>query len=267
MQKLTAEQSFKLPSLNQYIESVRVYQNKSHQMFKELFFEGYPEGVFELIIQSDRSVLQKNSNESIWRQREVAFVSGLHQQSFQLKIPPETEFTSVRFKHGAFKYLFSGRLNDFINQTVPIIDLWSSEGKKLQSKFNNASCYQQKVLALADFVETKINSKKHSIIDGCVDAILSNNGVVNLIELERRARLSPAQFRKRFREEVGLPPKKFAKVIRIKSIIDELERSKSQSSLTEVVYNFGYFDQSHFIKDFKSIIGVTPTMFTSKSYK
>ncbi len=263
MQKLRAEQSYHLPQLSQYIESVRIYRNKHQQNCKELLFEGYPEGVFELIIQSDRSVWQKNCNDSIWRQRDDAFVSGLHQQSFQLKVPPKTEFMSVRFKHGAFKYLFSGRLNDFVNQIVPITDLWSSQGKLLQAKFKKLKSNSQKILALADFIDSEIDVRKHSVIDESVQSILSCHGMIDMTELEKKSHLSTAQFRKRFREEVGLPPKKYAKVIKINAILAQLERKQGKQSLTEIVYDFGYFDQSHFIKDFRAVIGKPPSQFNT----
>lgn len=261
MQKLVANKYYQIPQLNQYIESVRVYSNHHYHESEDILFEGYPEGVFELVIQNDQPVWQRNCNDSNWHKLEAAFVCGLHKQSFQLKIPPKSEFTSVRFKHGAFKYLFSGRLNDFINQTVPIVDLWNHEGKVLHDSFKNTLSTKQRLILLADFIDSKISTQKQSIIDGCVKQILNHKGMMDLIQLERSSRLSSAQFRKRFREEVGLPPKKFIKVIKIKSILTQLELYAGKKSLTEIVYDFEYFDQSHFIRDFKSVIGVTPSQF------
>ncbi|MCB1584035.1 MAG: helix-turn-helix transcriptional regulator [Marinicella sp.] len=261
MQKLYASQSYQLPQLKQYIDSVSFYCNQHHSDSHALLFDGCPEGVFELIFQSDDMVWQKDSCDGIWQQREEAFVGGLHQQSYQLKLPPETEIISVRFKHGAFKYFFSGRLNDFVNQKVPITELWSQAGKQLQMKLKSQVNQIQKLQIIAAFIESQLNTQQHSVIDQSVRSILNCKGMIDMESLERQSFLSTAQFRKRFREEVGLSPKKYAKVIKINAILNELEQQKGQKNLTDLVYAYDYFDQSHFIRDFRSVVGKTPTQY------
>jgi AraC-like DNA-binding protein len=263
MKKLCATQSYQLPELRQYVDSVSFYRNEHHSDSQSLLFEGCPEGVFELIFQSDNSVWQKDRCDGVWRQRDEAFVGGLHQQGFQLKLPPDTEIMSVRFKHGAFKYVFSGRLNDFMNQKVPITELWSREGVRLQGKLKQCHDPISKLCTIAAFLEPKVHQRKHSVIDQTVHAILTSQGVVDMASLERQSALSTAQFRKRFREEVGLSPKKYAKVIKVNAILTALDAAQTSRKLTDIVYDFGYFDQSHFIKDFKSVVGKTPTQYLS----
>ncbi len=261
MNKLCATQSYKLPQLKPFIDSVSFYHNEHQSDSKSLLFEGCPEGLFELIFQSDKTVWQKDQKDGVWRQRDEAFLGGLHQQGYQLKLPPNTEIMSVRFNHGAFKYVFSGQLNDFINQKVPITDLWSHSGKQLINKLKRSDNHTDKIKVIASFLESKVNGRKHSVIDQTVLAILNCHGMIDMQALEQQSALSSAQFRKRFREEVGLPPKSFAKVIKMNAIMKQLERQQGKQLLTDVVYDFGYFDQSHFIKDFKSFIGITPTQF------
>jgi len=263
MLRLCATQSYQLPGLRQYVDSVSFYRNAHQQDSQSLLFEGCPEGVFELIFQSDNSVWQKDQSDGVWRQRDAAFVGGLHQQGYQLKLPPDTEIMSVRFKHGAFKHVFSGRLNDFMNQKVPVTELWSRAGLRLQDKLKQDQSQQAKLQTIAAFLEPMVQERKHSVIDQSVQSILACQGVVDLDQLERHAALSTAQFRKRFREEVGLSPKKYAKVIKLNAILAALERSSTNRKLTDIVYDFGYFDQSHFIKDFKSVLGKTPSQYLS----
>ncbi|WP_223789474.1 helix-turn-helix domain-containing protein [Marinicella meishanensis] len=263
MKKLCATQSYQLPALRQYVDSVSFYRNEHHQDSQSLLFEGCPEGVFELIFQSDNSVWQKDRCDGVWRRRDEAFLGGLHQQGYQLKLPPDTEIMSVRFKHGAFKYVFSGRLNDFMNQKVPISELWSRAGVRLQNKLKQCADPLSKLHTIADFLEPKVHVRQHSVIDQSVQAILSCQGMVDMVSLERQSALSTAQFRKRFREEVGLSPKKYAKVIKVNAILSAMERAQGHQKLTDIVYDFGYFDQSHFIKDFKSVVGKTPSKYLS----
>ena len=57
---------------------------------------------------------------------------------------------------------------------------------------------------------------------------------------------------------MGTTPKKFASIIRFNTVLDDLKTAKS---LTEICYENNFFDQAHFIKDFKHFTGDTPEDF------
>jgi AraC-like DNA-binding protein len=57
---------------------------------------------------------------------------------------------------------------------------------------------------------------------------------------------------------VGSSPRQFTSIVRLRYFID---RYSPYSSLTTASYEAGYFDQSHFIKDFKQFTGETPRQF------
>ncbi len=263
MPLLKSSESYHIPQLAQYVESISIYKNYHNNKTENFITEGYPEGVFELIFHIGKPTWQKNLNGSIWVKREDAMVSGLHLQSYQLKIPPSSEIMSVRFNRGAFKFIYPGRLNDFINQNIPLVDLWPIEGKKLIDNLKKYKDYTQRIGVLASFIQSIVTPRNYSVIDRSVQSILTSQGMIKIVNLENQSHLSSAQFRKRFREEVGLPPKQFCKVIKINAILSALKSNQTHKPLTELVYDFDYFDQSHFIKDFKSVVGQTPSQFES----
>lgn len=67
------------------------------------------------------------------------------------------------------------------------------------------------------------------------------------------------QFERTFSKYVGVNPKKFASIIRFQNVLQI--KSKNNKSMTQLAYNNGYYDQSHFIHDFKSLTGLTPKAF------
>jgi AraC-like DNA-binding protein len=67
--------------------------------------------------------------------------------------------------------------------------------------------------------------------------------------------VSQSPLEKRFREAVGTSPKKFASIVRFKNLIRDRAPG---SSLVELAYEGGFYDQSHFIKEFKNFTGDTP---------
>ena len=79
---------------------------------------------------------------------------------------------------------------------------------------------------------------------------------------------SKSQEQKIFRDfkiSIGQAPKDLIKTIRFRSAIETLKNPKNIFSLTELAYNLGYADQSHFIKDFKPLAGIVPSKFISKT--
>jgi methylphosphotriester-DNA--protein-cysteine methyltransferase len=86
--------------------------------------------------------------------------------------------------------------------------------------------------------------------------ILKNSGVLN-IEKDLDTGISARQLRRLFEFYIGDSAKTFSKVVRFQNI---LRAKPSQQSLREnkLFYDNGYFDQAHFIKDFKNFYGVTP---------
>jgi len=64
----------------------------------------------------------------------------------------------------------------------------------------------------------------------------------------------------RFKNEIGISPKLFLRTQRVNRVIGQL-RQKTDGSLTGITYENNYFDQSHFIRDFKQFTGLNPTQF------
>jgi AraC-like DNA-binding protein len=71
--------------------------------------------------------------------------------------------------------------------------------------------------------------------------------------------ISPRYLQKLFLQHVGVSPKLYSKINRFRLSLGQV--TKKQSSLTSIAYDCGYFGQSHFIREFKSFTGTTPSQF------
>lgn len=65
-----------------------------------------------------------------------------------------------------------------------------------------------------------------------------------------------------FKDEMGLSPKQLARIIRFQTAVSALNDPRERS-LTEIAADLGYFDQAHFVHDFKSYTGLTPKKYQS----
>ncbi len=83
---------------------------------------------------------------------------------------------------------------------------------------------------------------------------------LSIDEMAERTYISKFQMIRNFKKEVGLTPHRFQIQNRVRKAQRLLQR---QMDLTKVAYDTGFYDQSHFIKSFEKIVGLTPANYAS----
>ena len=90
-----------------------------------------------------------------------------------------------------------------------------------------------------------------------VSTIINTKGILPIKELRKQLFITERTFERRFAKEVGVTPKQFAKIIQFNFSLNQIKES-DYTSLTNVAYENGFADQSHFIRTFKKYTGATP---------
>jgi methylphosphotriester-DNA--protein-cysteine methyltransferase len=107
-----------------------------------------------------------------------------------------------------------------------------------------------------------ISRMRTTVTDTLVLAALTlihkSKGNIRIKDLMKQLHISQSPLEKRFRSQVGATPKKFASIVRFKHT---LHQYSPQNSLTDLGYEGGFYDQAHFIKEFKNFTGETPESF------
>jgi methylphosphotriester-DNA--protein-cysteine methyltransferase len=89
-----------------------------------------------------------------------------------------------------------------------------------------------------------------------VQHIIARQGLVNIDSLVEKNFLSQRQFERKFKAITGFSAKMFSRIVRFEQFISA--HIKSQTSFTHLAYQYGYYDQSHLIKDFREFSGQHP---------
>jgi len=84
-------------------------------------------------------------------------------------------------------------------------------------------------------------------------------GLVRVPALARKAGLSARQLERVFAERIGLPPKTYLKIIRFQEVLHSLRDGAPSRTWAEIATSHGYYDQAHFIRDFKTFVGTAPS--------
>lgn len=102
------------------------------------------------------------------------------------------------------------------------------------------------------------DSPPDTLISEAIRLIDASGGHIRIKDLQAQLYISQSPFEKRFRSQVGTSAKKFASIVRFNHALQQLHK---QRSLTEIAHRHHYFDQAHFIKEFKKYTGSTPVDF------
>jgi transcriptional regulator GlxA family with amidase domain len=93
--------------------------------------------------------------------------------------------------------------------------------------------------------------------------IVANHGQVRVDDLAFDAGMSARQLRRVFVEQLGLSPKHFCRVIRFRQSLVRM-RDTARGDLTQVALDSGYYDQAHFINEFREFSGYSPGEFAAR---
>ena len=163
---------------------------------------------------------------------------------------------------GAAKFVKTP-LNEMFNQSLPLEDLFAkSQIFEVEENLSRAKNSRQRFRIIENFLLTHLSEKEDDkLVSEAVKIIHRTKGKIRIKELNRLLFISQSPLEKRFRSIVGTTPKKFATLVRLNSILKNVDKTKR---LIEVTYENDYFDQAHFIKDFKRFTGKTPEEYFQK---
>jgi AraC-like DNA-binding protein len=160
---------------------------------------------------------------------------------------------------GASK-IFSLPISVFQNQMVDIQSILGSSAIHWFNTLSGMECDMERIGFLEDkFLELIRKSTKlaDKVVLSSIKEIEAVNGALFVKELSSKFLLSEKQFERRFLSTIGITPKKYARIVRFKSILNSINQ-KPIDNLTTLSYNHNFSDQAHFIKEFKTFTGLTP---------
>jgi AraC-like DNA-binding protein len=99
-----------------------------------------------------------------------------------------------------------------------------------------------------------------TLVLAVASAIMLSKGSARIADLTGRSGISERQLQRRFREEVGLTPKQFARVVRLRAAAVDVAM-RGAGTWGEVAAERGFSDQAHLVREFAQIFGMTPTEF------
>ena len=172
-----------------------------------------------------------------------------------------TRTLGVEFNpRGAYRF-FRLPLNSIQNQIHSIEDLWGNLGTGLVRAIQYGQTVSEKIHLLQQFLIQQLGlHDEDPIFEYCVESIFASKGKIPVKELERKTGYSSRWLNMKFQHKLGVSPKNLASIVRFKQYYQAWINGDEKHFFKNDYYEL-YYDQSHFIKDFKRFTGLPPTQF------
>jgi len=226
-----------------------------------------PDGCMEMIFHYGDYYQQYLENgEAIIQPK--SFIFG--QLSRPLTIAPtgKTGIFAIRFLPDGFLPFALLPLSTFENRAVPLCDLFASDGIKLEHAIVNASGTEERIEIATAFLSNRLINPIaiDLIIKSSLDLMSRAKGSLMVSDLSTQLSINRRSLERRFSSVIGMSPKQLARIIRLQRVLKSMV-NEDFASLTTLAYQGDYYDQAHFIKDFKDFTGVSPGKFFNSQLK
>lgn len=178
-----------------------------------------------------------------------------------------TGIFSVRFHYEGFIPFASIPIKEMDDKAVSLDRLFGEEGMELEKNILESKTPTEKITCVEEFLLKKLDATAiDRVVQSTIDTILTANGQISIGELSQQTQINRRQLERKFSSAVGLSPKQLSKTIRLQSTL-KLLLNKEFTSLTALAHESEFYDQAHFIKDFKEFTGLTPKEFYGENLK
>ncbi len=187
------------------------------------------------------------------------FVMGFCKKYTEFLLDNSFNYIGIRFLPAMFPQLFKINAAELSNRFEQLDAVVPVTANFIANSFNNKQTPAE-IKKILDHYFIQLMAKTDFNYDNrlyeALEIILKNAGVVD-IEKDLNTGISPRQLRRLFEYYIGDTPKTFSKVVRFQNILRAKPSAQSLRK-NKLFFDAGYFDQAHFIKDFKNFYGVTP---------
>lgn len=173
----------------------------------------------------------------------------------------------AKFKPGGFYPFVQWPLSRLTDDSIGLRELFGVQGQALEKKILARRDEEELVEVAETFLCEQSPERDDTVelIGRVVDCIINNPEITRVDDVVSRLGLSKRTLQRIFERYVGVSPKWVIRRYRLHEAADRLAGGEAVN-LPETALDLGYFDQAHFIKDFKKIVGTTPAKYASNAF-
>jgi AraC-like DNA-binding protein len=230
----------------------------------------FPAGTVELIINlRDERLDILNADDAPgegWRRCRAGSFSGVQTRFNIITTRQQERLVGVHFRPGGLHALFGIPADKLEDEHASLEMLWGRRGLEVYERLLACADMSAAVDMLeAGLAEQMLLSRReiHPAISQAIAAIGRNPEETAVTDLMEGAGLSARRFIQLFRRQVGTTPKQYCRIRRFQGVLGRLRREARAPDWCMLALEAGYYDQSHFIREFRHFTGLRPTAYHS----
>jgi AraC-like DNA-binding protein len=249
------------PPLSQFVNLLWLYEGYTQPHAKERVL---PTGEMQIVInlREDKSHIYDRNDTDSCRTFSGSLLSGAHSQYQVISTAAQRFIIGVHFRPGgAFPFLRmpAGELRD---TTVSLDTLWGAAAVDLRDQLLEAPTHADRFDVLERILLSELTRgfDRHAAVGFALRRFMAQPHTATVSGVTDQIGLSAKRFIQVFRDETGFTPKVFCRIRRFQQALGRIEGHKNVE-WANVALDCGYFDQAHFVHDFRAFSGINPSAY------
>ncbi|KAA0109262.1 helix-turn-helix transcriptional regulator [Mycolicibacterium sp. P1-5] len=186
-----------------------------------------------------------------------AFITGAGTTSYVTQINPGHTVMTVHFRPAGARPFLPIPLGELQDRCVGIEDVWGPKASGLRELLIETTSAAVRFAVLERFLLNCMHAHDNRLCD--LLPHLDTEPFITVAEVAALTGLSSKRLAALFSHEVGLGPKTYLRVRRLQAALRRLDSETQRGA--EIAADLGYFDQAHFVRDFRSFTSITPSQY------
>lgn len=189
----------------------------------------------------------------------MARVCGTTLEARSARLIPNHRYFGVRFAPGVIPDFLDVMAEDLTDREFNFLDV-VPDARQACEQILRTELFAQQITLFNNYFAPRLARKTSTVTASIIRTILQQKGNFRVGQLEALTGYTCRTIQRQFRQDTGMSPKAFGRIMRCQSALNSLHQGASVS-FSELALNLGFSDQSHFLREFKKLISTTPLDF------
>jgi AraC-like DNA-binding protein len=248
--------------LSQFIEAFIYFERARHAHTVDRFL---PNGDTEILIDFHDSPQYIYDNETLKEIQACTHVwtSGVRTEPITIPSGNGAAMMVISFKKGMAAPFFPFPMEEIRDSVVDADLVWGREFGMLRERLLEEKDVEQRFLVVEEFLVSRFSSvlKLNPCVAFAVNEMIERPDAISIARMNDKIGYSKKHFAEMFRKQIGVTPKAYLKIMRFQKAVKTIDAAENIDWAT-VAFDCGFYDQAHFINDFKHFSGFTPVEYS-----
>lgn len=193
-------------------------------------------------------------------------ISGFQTESTKLVPSPGMITIGIFFRPQGMKELLNIPMDSLTNRAFDARDILGNSVWYVYESLVEETIVSNKIKIIDSYLLTFLDDQQinDNLISHILFTMYDQRGLSSIQDLSKQFQISRQHLYRLFNKSLGLSPKVFGRLLRFHHLLN-LIKTQPQSTWQDILFNSGFYDQAHMIKEFTSIMGHSPTSVTDQN--